>query len=50
MAKKKYERTKSHVNVGTIGNVDHGKMTLTSAITSCLASQGPEERMDFGTR
>ncbi|HHU76667.1 MAG TPA: elongation factor Tu, partial [Firmicutes bacterium] len=40
MAKKKFERTKPHVNVGTIGHVDHGKTTLTSAITYCLASQG----------
>jgi len=47
MAKKKYERTKPHVNVGTIGHVDHGKTTLTSAITYCLASQGFAERMDF---
>ena len=47
MAKKKYERTKPHINVGTIGHVDHGKTTLTSAITYCLASQGFAERMDF---
>ncbi len=40
MAKKKFERTKPHVNVGTIGHVDHGKTTLTSAITMCLANQG----------
>jgi len=40
MAKKVYERTKPHVNVGTIGHVDHGKTTLTSAITMCLAKQG----------
>ena len=40
MAKKKYERTKPHVNVGTIGHVDHGKTTLTSAITRVLATQG----------
>ncbi|MGB3345814.1 MAG: GTP-binding protein, partial [Candidatus Humimicrobiia bacterium] len=36
MAKKKFERTKPHINVGTIGHVDHGKTTLTSAITYCL--------------
>ena len=42
MAKKKFERTKPHVNVGTIGHVDHGKTTLTSAITMCLANQGQE--------
>ena len=40
MAKKKFERTKPHVNVGTIGHIDHGKTTLTSAITRCLASKG----------
>ncbi len=40
MAKKKYERIKPHVNVGTIGHVDHGKTTLTSAITRVLATQG----------
>jgi elongation factor Tu len=39
-AKKKYERTKPHVNIGTIGHVDHGKTTLTSAITMVLAKQG----------
>ena len=43
MAKKKYERTKPHVNVGTIGHVDHGKTTLTAAITSVLASVGHAE-------
>jgi elongation factor Tu len=42
MAKKKFERTKPHVNVGTIGHVDHGKTTLTSAITLCLKSSGQE--------
>ena len=47
MAKKKYERTKPHVNVGAIGHVDHGKTTLSSAITYCLASQGFADRMDF---
>src|SRR5665648_277784 len=40
MAKKKFERTKPHVNVGTIGHVDHGKTTLTAAITCCLAGHG----------
>ena len=39
-AKKKYERTKPHVNIGTIGHVDHGKTTLTSAITMVLAKKG----------
>ena len=42
MAKKKFERTKPHVNVGTIGHVDHGKTTLTSAITMCLANTGQD--------
>ena len=41
MAKKKFERTKPHVNVGTIGHVDHGKTTLTAAITNVLASRNP---------
>ena len=40
MAKQKFERTKPHVNIGTIGHVDHGKTTLTAAITSCLKSAG----------
>ncbi|MBQ9991931.1 MAG: elongation factor Tu, partial [Firmicutes bacterium] len=40
MAKQKFERTKPHVNVGTIGHVDHGKTTLTAAITSVLANVG----------
>ena len=39
MAKQKFNRTKPHVNVGTIGHVDHGKTTLTAAITSVLASK-----------
>ena len=47
MAKAKYERTKPHVNVGTIGHVDHGKTTLTSAITRVLAHKGMAEYMDF---
>ncbi len=41
MAKEKFERTKPHVNVGTIGHIDHGKTTLTAAITRCLATQNP---------
>ncbi len=41
MAKEKFERTKPHVNVGTIGHIDHGKTTLTAAITKCLATQNP---------
>ncbi|OLZ10955.1 elongation factor Tu [Sulfobacillus thermosulfidooxidans] len=43
MAKKKYERTKPHINVGTIGHVDHGKTTLTAAITRVLSTQGQAE-------
>ncbi|MFA7667481.1 MAG: GTP-binding protein, partial [Burkholderiaceae bacterium] len=39
MAKSKFERTKPHVNVGTIGHVDHGKTTLTAAITTVLSKQ-----------
>ena len=47
MAKEKFERTKPHVNVGTIGHVDHGKTTLTSAITKILAEFGGATAMDF---
>ena len=47
MAKAKYERTKPHVNVGTIGHVDHGKTTLTSAITKILAKKNLAEVMEF---
>jgi len=47
MAKKKFERTKPHVNVGTIGHVDHGKTTLTAAITKTLAEQGLAEYKSF---
>ncbi len=47
MAKEKFERTKPHVNVGTIGHVDHGKTTLTAAITKVLASKGQAEFIDF---
>jgi elongation factor Tu len=47
MAKKVFERTKPHVNVGTIGHVDHGKTTLTSAITMCLSKQGQAEYRAF---
>ncbi|MEE0775474.1 MAG: elongation factor Tu [Bacillota bacterium] len=43
MAKQKYERTKPHVNIGTIGHVDHGKTTLTAAITTTLAKEGGAE-------
>jgi elongation factor Tu len=47
MAKKKYERTKPHVNVGTIGHIDHGKTTLTAAITKVLAKKGFAEFRSF---
>ena len=40
MAKQKFERTKPHLNVGTIGHIDHGKTTLTAAITKVLAEAG----------
>ena len=47
MAKEKFERTKPHVNVGTIGHVDHGKTTLTAAITRVLAAKGLAEFTAF---
>ncbi len=47
MSKQKFERTKPHVNVGTIGHVDHGKTTLTAAITKVLASSGMAEFVPF---
>jgi elongation factor Tu len=47
MAKQKFERTKPHVNVGTIGHVDHGKTTLTSAITSTLSKAGLAKAMKY---
>ena len=47
MAKEKFERNKPHVNVGTIGHVDHGKTTLTAAITARQAHKGLAEKMDF---
>ena len=47
MAKKKFERTKPHVNVGTIGHIDHGKTTLTAAITKYLALKGEAEYRAF---
>ena len=43
MAKEKFERTKPHLNIGTIGHIDHGKTTLTAAITKCLATEGSAE-------
>ena len=47
MAKKKFERKKPHLNIGTIGHVDHGKTTLTAAITKHLASKGFAEFRPF---
>jgi elongation factor Tu len=47
MAKEKFSRTKPHVNIGTIGHVDHGKTTLTAAITKVLALRGKAERMAY---
>ena len=47
MAKQKFDRSKPHVNVGTIGHVDHGKTTLTAAITKCLAGKNGNEAVDF---
>ena len=47
MAKEKFERTKPHVNVGTIGHIDHGKTTLTAAITTVLAEKGLSELRSF---
>ena len=47
MAKEKFDRSKPHVNIGTIGHVDHGKTTLTAAITKVLAAEGGAEFMDY---
>jgi elongation factor Tu len=47
MAKEKFERTKPHVNIGTIGHVDHGKTTLTAAITAVLATKNESQFMDY---
>ena len=47
MAKQKFERTKPHLNVGTIGHIDHGKTTLTAAITKVLAEAGGGEAVAF---
>jgi elongation factor Tu len=47
MAKEKFQRNKPHVNIGTIGHVDHGKTTLTAAITKVLALKGNAQKMDY---
>ena len=47
MAKEKFDRSKEHVNIGTIGHVDHGKTTLTAAISKCLAGKNGNTAVDF---
>ncbi|MBI5178340.1 MAG: elongation factor Tu, partial [Nitrospinae bacterium] len=47
MAKEKFDRSKPHVNVGTIGHVDHGKTTLTAAITEVLSKKGYAEYIPY---
>ena len=47
MAKEKFDRSKPHVNIGTIGHVDHGKTTLTAAITMCLAENSGGEAKKY---
>ena len=47
MSKEKFERDKPHVNVGTIGHIDHGKTTLTAAITKTLSTVGGAEAQSF---
>ena len=49
MAKEKYDRSKPHVNIGTIGHVDHGKTTLTAAISATLSKRGLAQKVDFGS-
>src|SRR5436190_18373754 len=49
MAKETFDRSKPHVNIGTIGHVDHGKTTLTAAITKVLSEQGLAEKRDFSS-
>ena len=49
MAKEKFDRSKAHVNIGTIGHVDHGKTTLTAAITTCLAKKVQAAAMDYAS-
>ncbi|HMA33666.1 MAG TPA: GTP-binding protein, partial [Chloroflexia bacterium] len=47
MGKKRFERTKPHINVGTIGHVDHGKTTLTAAITKVMSLQGKADFVSY---
>ena len=49
MSKEKFERNKPHCNIGTIGHVDHGKTSLTAAITKVLAEQGKAQFKDYGS-
>ncbi|MGF1649118.1 MAG: GTP-binding protein, partial [Hyphomicrobiaceae bacterium] len=49
MAKEKFDRSKPHANIGTIGHVDHGKTTLTAAITKVLAAKGFAQMRDFSS-
>ena len=49
MGKKKFERTKPHVNIGTMGHIDHGKTTLTAAISKTLSLQGGAQFRDFAS-
>ncbi len=49
MAKEKFDRSKEHINIGTIGHVDHGKTTLTAAITNVLAKSGQAKAMDYAS-
>ena len=49
MAKETFDRSKPHVNIGTIGHVDHGKTTLTAAITTVLAEKGLSAKRDFSS-
>ena len=49
MAKEKFDRSKAHVNIGTIGHVDHGKTTLTAAITTVLSKEGQAQAMDYAS-
>ena len=50
MAREKFERNKPHANVGTMGHIDHGKTTLTAAITKVLADQDPSNNVVHGVR
>ena len=47
MGKEKFDRSKPHVNIGTIGHIDHGKTTLTAAITKVLSKHNPNNKFEF---